>query len=75
LNPSVEVSADTGDVADKDETYFNQFDVVVLIGAPLKQMVRVNEICRALDKKFFCGDTFGFHGFTFSDLIHHTYAE
>ncbi len=36
--------------------------------------VRVDEICRDKQIKFFCGDVWGYYGYFFTDLGEHEYA-
>ncbi|CAG0919434.1 unnamed protein product [Notodromas monacha] len=75
LNPSVEVLAETDKLESKNDSFFDQFDAVCLVGASQKQIIRVNDICAALHKKFFCADVFGFYGYVFTDLGVHKYTE
>jgi len=75
LNPMVEVKADTGKLSDKDEEYFKLFDVVVILEASLDEQIRVNNICRANNIKFFASDLWGMFGYSFADLQDHEFAE
>jgi len=75
LNPMVQVIADSEDIADKPDTFFGQFDVICATDCPGEQLIRINEICRENNIKFFCGDVFGTFGYTFADLQIHEYAE
>ncbi|XP_065830427.1 SUMO-activating enzyme subunit 1-like isoform X2 [Oscarella lobularis] len=68
LNPMVHVAADDGNVGDKDETFFQQYDVVCLTQSNKSTMLRVSKICRRNDVKFFGGATFGYFSFFLSDL-------
>ncbi|KFP26221.1 SUMO-activating enzyme subunit 1, partial [Colius striatus] len=38
-------------------------------------MVKINEICHKNSIKFFAGDVFGYHGYTFADLGEHDFVE
>ncbi|NXG66262.1 SAE1 enzyme, partial [Hemiprocne comata] len=38
-------------------------------------LVRIDQICHQKRIKFFAGDVFGFHGFTFADLGDHEFVE
>lgn len=75
LNPMVEISADTQPISEKDEQYFREFDVVVITGATNSELLRIDEICRRNDIKFFAGDVWGTFGYTFADLKDHTFVE
>lgn len=75
LNPMVEIKADTGHLAEKDEEFFKQFDVVVILEALVNEQVRVNNICRVNDIKFYVTDMWGMFGFSFIDLQDHEYVE
>lgn len=75
LNPMVQVTADSEDVADKPDTFFGDFDVICATECPVEQLIRINQICREKGIKFFCGDVFGMFGYTFTDLQIHEYAE
>lgn len=75
LNPMVEIIVDKESIAEKDDEYFKSFDVVVLIEAAASTLVRIDNICRANGVKFFCGDLWGMHGYSFVDLQQHEYAE
>lgn len=75
LNPMVQITADSEDIADKPDTFFEQFDVICATECPVEQLIRINQICREKSVKFFCGDVFGMFGYTFADLQIHEYAE
>ncbi|RZF48555.1 hypothetical protein LSTR_LSTR011170 [Laodelphax striatellus] len=75
LNPLVDVKVDTENISDKTDEFFTQFDVVVATNCPVKELLRLNAICRNADIKFFCGDVFGFYGYFFADLQIHEYSE
>lgn len=75
LNPMVEVTADTDNVADKPDNFFTNFDVICALCCSPSQLNRINEICADNNIKFFCGDVFGYYGYMFSDLGLHEYAE
>ncbi|NWI87579.1 SAE1 enzyme, partial [Pitta sordida] len=40
-----------------------------------ESMVRINQICHKNGVKFFTGDVFGYHGFTFADLGVHEFID
>lgn len=75
LNPMVEISADTQPISEKSEDYFCGFDVVVITGATNNELLRIDEICRRNDIKFFAGDVWGMFGYTFADLNDHAFVE
>lgn len=75
LNPMVEIVIDKDNVADKPDEFFHRFDVVVVIGASTPTLIRINNACRLKDVKFFAGDVWGMHGYTFADLQEHEFVE
>ncbi|KAJ9586338.1 hypothetical protein L9F63_020046 [Diploptera punctata] len=75
LNPMVKVSADSGSLSDKPDTFFVDFDVICATECTVEQLTHINQICREKDIKFFCGDVFGMFGYTFADLQIHEFAE
>lgn len=74
LNPVVQLLKDTGLLQDKDEEFFKNFDVVVITEASIEEQVRIDNICRANNIKFFSADLWGAFGFSFSDLQDHEFA-
>ncbi|XP_071079593.1 SUMO-activating enzyme subunit 1-like [Haliotis cracherodii] len=75
LNPMVQISADSGDVVAKDDSFFSNFDVVCVTCCPAATQCRINKICADKKIQFFSGDVFGYYGYMFSDLGEHEYAE
>ncbi|KAI6652784.1 Enzyme subunit 1 [Oopsacas minuta] len=75
LNPMVSVEAQQDRLDTKSNEFFSQFDIVCVTNANKSELIRVNQICRSLNVKFLCGDTFGFYGFMASDLLNHSYNE
>lgn len=75
LNPMVDIRADTEPLENKNEDYFNDFDVVVITGAGTKELLRVDNICREKNVKFFAGDVWGMFGYSFADLQDHDFVE
>lgn len=75
LNPMVEIVIDKENVADKPDEFFARFDVVVVIGAVTATLVRIDNACRLKGVKFFSGDVWGMHGYSFADLQEHEFAE
>lgn len=75
LNPMVETKADTGSLASKDETFFKLFDVVVILEAFIDEQVRIDNICRANNVKYYAADMWGTFGCSFIDLQEHEYVE
>nr|CAD7404639.1 unnamed protein product [Timema cristinae] len=75
LNVMVTVRADTDNVEDKSDTFFQQFNIVVATECSQDQLVRINNICRENNVLFFCGDVFGMFGYTFADLLSHQFVE
>jgi len=70
----VDVQADSGNVADKSDEFFTQFDVVCATCCSPSQLNRINKLCADNNIKFYVGDVFGYYGFMFSDLGEHEYA-
>lgn len=75
LNPMVEVAADTSNSETKDAEFFQKYDVVVATACSQTELVRINSICRAAKILFYAGDVFGFFGFSFMDLVSHSFVE
>ncbi|KAI8376441.1 uncharacterized protein BYT42DRAFT_574620 [Radiomyces spectabilis] len=75
LNPHVVVKVDEGNIADKDDAFFAEFDVVLLIHEKADILTRVNAIRKAQGKPFYAADAFGWFGYIFCDLNVHTYIE
>lgn len=75
LNPMVEIKIDTDKLNDKTEDFFEQFDVVCILEANQNEQIRINNICRSNNIKFFATDLWGMFGYSFADLQNHEYAE
>ncbi|CRK99066.1 CLUMA_CG012119, isoform A [Clunio marinus] len=75
LNPMVEVKIDTGLLSDKGEDFFKLFDVVVILESTIAEQIRINNICRANNIKFYATDMWGMFGFSFIDLQDHEFVE
>lgn len=75
LNPMVDVNADTGILAQKDEEFFSKFDVVVILEAPQNEQIRINDICRVNNIKYYAADMWGMFGYSFVDLQNHDFVE
>ncbi|KAK1330027.1 hypothetical protein QTO34_010212 [Cnephaeus nilssonii] len=75
LNPMVEVKADTEDIEKKPESFFTQFDAVCLTCCSRDVIIKVDQICHKNSIKFFTGDVFGYHGYTFANLGEHEFVE
>lgn len=75
LNPMVKIVVDKENLNEKPDEFFTRFDVVVVIEAPLKTLVRIDNACRLKGVKFFAGDLWGMHGYTFADLQEHDFVE
>ncbi|KAK2582321.1 hypothetical protein KPH14_004660 [Odynerus spinipes] len=75
LNSMVNVEADTTNIDDKPDEYFNNFDVVCATQCTITQLKRINRVCRKYKVKFFAGDVWGTFGYTFADLNKHEYVE
>lgn len=75
LNPMVKLVAETTNVAEKDASFFSDFDLLILIDQDQTTVEKVNALCRQKDVKFCCGAVYGWLGYCFLDLIEHEYAE
>lgn len=75
LNPLVELKADTESLADKNEEYFKQFHVVVILEASVAEQIRINNLCRPNNIKFYAADMWGMFGYSFIDLQKHEFSE
>ena len=75
LNNMVEIKTDASKLTDKTDTFFHQFDVVVIIEGTTEQLIRINNICRLKNIKFFSGDVWGLFGYSFADLQEHEFVE
>uniref|UniRef100_G1LNZ6 SUMO-activating enzyme subunit 1 n=1 Tax=Ailuropoda melanoleuca TaxID=9646 RepID=G1LNZ6_AILME len=75
LNPMVDVKVDTENIEKKPESFFTQFDAVCLTCCSRDVIVKVDQICHQNSIKFFTGDVFGYHGYTFANLGEHEFVE
>lgn len=73
LNPMVQVNYEIGNIADKNEEFFKQFDVVCLSGQGKDTMIQINNLCHQLNIKFYAICDWGLFGFGFVDLVDHSY--
>jgi ubiquitin-like 1-activating enzyme E1 A len=71
----VEVTADEENLEAKNEEFFKDFDVVIVTNYPKDVVLKVNQLCRNLNIKFFSGDIFGYFGYSFMDLVKHDFVE
>ncbi|XP_012508706.1 PREDICTED: SUMO-activating enzyme subunit 1 [Propithecus coquereli] len=75
LNPMVDVKVDTEDIEKKPESFFTEFDAVCLTCCSRDVIVKIDQICHKNSIKFFTGDVFGYHGYTFANLGEHEFVE
>uniref|UniRef100_A0A2K6QBY3 SUMO-activating enzyme subunit 1 n=1 Tax=Rhinopithecus roxellana TaxID=61622 RepID=A0A2K6QBY3_RHIRO len=75
LNPMVDVKVDTEDIEKKPESFFTPFDAVCLTCCSRDVIVKVDQICHKNSIKFFTGDVFGYHEYTFANLGEHEFVE
>lgn len=75
LNPNVIVTTDTTPIYNKKDHFFRDFDIVCLTEVPIDVRLKINQVCRMEGVKFFCGDVFGFYGYTFADLGMHEFVK
>jgi ubiquitin-like 1-activating enzyme E1 A len=65
----VKLTCETDNISKKDETFFTNFDIVLLTNSSLKEQKRVNGICRKNNILFFSADSFGLYSVFFQDLL------
>uniref|UniRef100_A0AAF5PSR5 THIF-type NAD/FAD binding fold domain-containing protein n=2 Tax=Wuchereria bancrofti TaxID=6293 RepID=A0AAF5PSR5_WUCBA len=68
LNPNVELHVDTGDISEKDEKFFTNFDLIILVDQKYAVINQINKICRNARKPFIAGGVFGWIGYAFFDF-------
>ncbi|RHZ63702.1 hypothetical protein Glove_328g27 [Diversispora epigaea] len=73
LNPRVKVTSDSSNLNTKPEEFFQSFDLVCLTDGDPDTMLRIDEICRKFNKKFYAASTYGYYGYIFCDLKQHEY--
>lgn len=75
LNPMVELRAESKALAEMPDDFFQNFNVVVIVEAPTKELIRIDNACRLAGVKFFAGDVWGMFGYCFADLQEHSFVE
>jgi len=75
LNPMVDIFTDTEKIEDKSEEFFNNFDVVCVVGESRNIQLKINDVCRRHDTKFLSGNVFGYYGYSFEDFGRHEFVE
>jgi ubiquitin-like 1-activating enzyme E1 A len=75
LNPSVKINVISDSIESKDSSFYKEFDVVCVTGKSLDLLIKVNNICRKNNIKFYAADVHGIFGYIFCDLINHKYIE
>ncbi|GAA5828797.1 hypothetical protein JCM5353_006327 [Sporobolomyces roseus] len=73
LNPRVQISTHTDRQLLEDESFLNNFDLVVLVDQDANTILKLNTLTRKLQIKFFASGSIGIHGYVFSDLLSHSY--
>lgn len=71
----VELRAESKTLADMPDNYFQNFNVVIVVEAPTKELIRIDNACRLAGVKFFSGDVWGMFGYCFADLQEHSFVE
>lgn len=71
LNPRVEVVASTRMEDLHDEAALQAYDLIVLTDSDRDTIIRVNDLCRKLGKKFYACGSYGLNGYIFADLLEH----
>lgn len=74
LNPMVAINIDQDNINDKNDDFFLNFNVVIVIEETIETLLKINKICRNGNIKFFCGDVWGMFGYSFIDLDEHKYS-
>lgn len=72
MNPMVSIAARVGPAVASKEIA-QDYDVILIVGQPLGNLVVWNTICRDNNVKFFAAVSRGTQAFFFSDLGEHTY--
>ncbi|GFU03225.1 SUMO-activating enzyme subunit 1 [Trichonephila clavipes] len=75
LNPNVEIRIDSEHLTSKPANFYAQFNAVFATDCPLSILIRVNKLCHFKNVPFYCGDTWGFYGYGFIDLVKHSYSK
>ena len=73
LNPMVEVSACIDNPDDKPDDFFTKFDVICATCCSVSLNCRLDTLCHQNKIQFFCGNVFGYYGYSFADLGTHEY--
>uniref|UniRef100_A0A914ZRW0 Replication factor C subunit 1 n=2 Tax=Parascaris univalens TaxID=6257 RepID=A0A914ZRW0_PARUN len=73
LNPHVMLQIDTSEIATKNDDFFKQFDLVVLIDQKYSVVNKVDRICRSAQIRFAAGGVFGWTGYGFFDFNGYTF--
>jgi ubiquitin-like 1-activating enzyme E1 A len=68
LNPLVKLEVDTSSLQDKPRTYYDQFNLVILIDQKFDVIDQANIICREAGIAFISGGIFGWAGYGFFDF-------
>jgi ubiquitin-like 1-activating enzyme E1 A len=68
----VEIFTVTTSLADTPDSFFKTFHhVICIMEAKTKDLIRVDNICRANGVKFFAANLWGMFGYSFADLQEH----
>ncbi|BGP53900.1 E1 ubiquitin-activating protein aos1 [Rhodotorula sphaerocarpa] len=73
LNPRVNLTTETNANLLFDETYLQQFDLVVMTDVDAPTVLAVNDVTRRLGKKLFAAGSMGLDGWMFADLLAHDF--
>lgn len=69
LNPRVHITFDSDDFGDKDEQYFNEFDLVIGSQLSKNEMIKLNNITRSFNIPLYLSGSNGLFAYIFVDLI------
>lgn len=69
LNPRVELNFDKQDLQEKDEEFFQQFDLVVATEMQIDEAIKINTLTRKLNIPLYVAGSNGLFAYVFIDLI------
>jgi molybdopterin/thiamine biosynthesis adenylyltransferase len=69
----VEVNVNAEQISAMPESFFQRFDLVILIDQDYNTTNAVNKICRKHKIRFQAGGIFGWIGFAYFDFNNHTF--
>lgn len=73
LNPLVSVNYEKQPFSELPSDYMKQFDIIISCNQVLPVNLKLDDVCRQNELKFYACSVFGTFGFVFSDLFVHKY--